>query len=168
MTEQTAVGQRAEGGSHKLLKENRLDRSPEIPPGAQWPGALCRAVGPHVPTYSPSPWLSHTKRDLPFLKDNRLCSPPLKPCDCQRHGCDQPQTTGARVPGSRSHSWQLHKSRRFSCFSVFILKRQDGLKGMVACHTRRDERLKKIKPKPLRGVQTHKSLRTERELQKSA
>lgn len=66
LTEQTAVAQGVGGGLHNLLKENRLDRGPEMPLGGQQLGVLCRAAGPHVPIHSLSPRLVPTEKHLSF------------------------------------------------------------------------------------------------------
>lgn len=78
LTEQTAVAQGVGGGLYHLLKENRLDRGPEIP--------LCPAAGRHVPIHSHSPDLSLWKKMFLSPEDNPLCSHPLKACDCEWHG----------------------------------------------------------------------------------
>lgn len=159
LTERAAVAQGV-GGASAASRKTKASSGPEIPLGGKKPGVLQPAGGPHVLIYGLSPCPFRTKKNFPPPADNLLGSHHLKLCGCEGdgRGWEEPHTTGTSAqrknPSSRSDSCQLPKSQHFSCFSFFIFKWQDGLKGTGGLSHERLQ-IKKDKTETLQGAQTH-------------
>lgn len=137
LTEQTAVAQGV-GGAYGASWERSTSWGVRNATG--WEED--RSPWPQVLSFSHSPWPLHPKKKFLSSGDNLLSSHPLKLWlqmawlgRATHRGHVGPQI---KKPSSRSDSCQLQTSQHFSCFSFFIFKWQDGLKGKVAGHTRRD------------------------------